>query len=62
MTNQKHLKGRVRERMAKTGERYAAARANVVAGRPAATSQTNPPPTHQPGIHPQTAAKRIVAS
>ena len=30
MTNQKHLKSRVRERMAKTGERYAAARSAVV--------------------------------
>jgi Domain of unknown function (DUF4287) len=31
MTESKHLKRRVRERMAKTGERYTAARANVVA-------------------------------
>lgn len=61
MTNQKHLKGRVRERMAKTGERYAAARANVVAGRPASTTETNPEPSHLPGIHPETAAMRIVA-
>jgi hypothetical protein len=31
MTEQKHLKRRVRERMTKTGERYAAARAHVIA-------------------------------
>ncbi|HET9456271.1 MAG TPA: DUF4872 domain-containing protein [Candidatus Limnocylindrales bacterium] len=61
MTNQKHLKGRVRERMAKTGERYAAARANVVAGRQASTSGPSAAPSHLPGIHPETAAMRIVA-
>ncbi len=30
MTTQKHLKRRIRERMSQTGERYAAARRNVV--------------------------------
>ena len=33
MTSQKSLKRRVRERMSKTGERYAAARGQVVAKR-----------------------------
>ncbi len=33
MTDHKHLKARVRARMAKTGERYAAARANIVGDR-----------------------------
>ena len=32
MTNQKHLKSRVRARMARTGESYASARAHVVEG------------------------------
>ena len=36
MTESKHLKRRVRERMAKTGERYTAARAHVVAKAPQA--------------------------
>jgi len=34
MTQQKDLKRRIRERMAKTGESYTAARANVLAERP----------------------------
>jgi hypothetical protein len=57
MTSQKHLKTRVRSRMARTGESYAAARAHVVdagAGH-AATS----PPTY--GIHAETAAIRTLA-
>ena len=41
MTESKHLKRRVRERMAKTGERYAAARAQVVAK--AAPPEPEPP-------------------
>ena len=61
MTNQKHLKSRVRERMAKTGERYAAARANVLASRPAATTGPSSASSHLPGIHPETAAMRVVA-
>ena len=48
MTESKHLKRRVRERMAKTGERYAAARAQVVAkaappeGAPDAQPESRP--------------------
>ena len=40
MTESKHLKRRVRDRMAKTGERYAAARAHVVAAPPPAPPAT----------------------
>ncbi len=38
MTDRKHLKSRVRARMARTGERYAAARAHVVAAAPTPTA------------------------
>jgi hypothetical protein len=38
MTDRKHLKSRVRARMARTGERYAAARAHVVAATAATAS------------------------
>jgi hypothetical protein len=45
MTEQKHLKHRVRERMAKTGERYASARAHVIAkAEPAAAPEPTPAP------------------
>jgi hypothetical protein len=47
MTEQKHLKHRVRERMAKTGERYASARAHVTAkAEPAAAPPPVPPAEH----------------
>ena len=66
MTNQKHLKSRVRERMAKTGERYAAARANVVAsGDPAGDATAAAAagtPHHLPGIHAETTAIRVLAA
>ena len=55
MTSQKHLKARIRERMAHTGERYATARRHVV-------GDESPPPrvehgyTLRGGLHPDTAA------
>jgi hypothetical protein len=54
MTDQKHLKARIRARMAKTGERYAAARRHVVGdpGRPG----TDQGWTLRGGLHPDTAA------
>jgi hypothetical protein len=54
MTEQKHLKARIRARMARTGERYAAARRQVVgdAGRPA----TDHGWALRGGLHPDTAA------
>jgi hypothetical protein len=53
MTEQKHLKARIRARMAKTGERYAAARRHVVgdAGGPAIDHGW----TLRGGVHPDTA-------
>lgn len=42
MTDRKHLKARVRERMAHTGERYAAARAHVVRGAAPGDETTGP--------------------
>src|SRR5687768_12682878 len=65
MTTQKHLKARVRSRMTRTGESYAAARAHVVAG---GTTHDAPGETtvrgirHFPGIHPETTALRILAT
>lgn len=58
MTDRKHLKSRVRARMERTGERYAAARAHVVA----ATSPTIPPDPSltQPGNNPGATAFRIL--
>jgi hypothetical protein len=55
MTRQKHLKERVRARMSKTGESYAAARRRVVAARPEAASTAG---TYvlRGGTHPETAA------
>jgi hypothetical protein len=54
MTEQKHLKARIRARMARTGERYAAARRHVVgdAERPGSDSGW----TLRGGLHPDTAA------
>ena len=52
MTESKHLKRRVRERMAKTGERYTAARAHVVAKaappEPAPPAERDVPPAASP--------------
>jgi hypothetical protein len=66
MTRQKHLKSRVRARMAKTGERYAAARSNVISAGGSAVSpgKSTPPDASSErglgpaGIHPETAALR----
>ena len=53
MTESKHLKRRVRERMAKTGERYTAARAHVVAKaappEPAPPAERDVQPAASPG-------------
>ena len=70
MTTQKHLKARVRARMEKTGERYAAARAHVVGTRHVSAERAAGPATpvtvngirHFPGSHPETTALRIVAT
>ena len=55
MTESKHLKARIRERMARTGERYMTARRHVVGARAAA-----PLDDHgwrlRGGLHPDTAA------
>lgn len=56
MTQQKHLKQLVRARMAKTGERYAAARRQII-GQPDATS---PASFHYPGNIPATTALRTL--
>lgn len=55
MTRQKHLKALVRERMQKTGERYAAARRHVIGGQAPA-----PAPPHLPGNIPLAAALRVL--
>lgn len=59
MTANAHLKERVRARMAKTGERYAAARRQVV--RQVDHPQTTlPPQPHRPGSIPATTALAIL--
>jgi hypothetical protein len=58
MTRQKHLKRRVRERMAKTGERYATARRQVI--RQAPRPPSNRTFLHFPGNTPGSAALRIL--
>lgn len=67
MTSSKHLKARVRARMLKTGERYAAARRQVLAGSTAGTEVGSaaalPRPTayrHLPGNVPAATALRIL--
>jgi len=57
MTRQKHLKQLVRDRMKKTGERYAAARRHVVGSQ--ATS-THPDSPHLPGSISLPAALRVL--
>ena len=56
MTARKHLKARVRERMARTGERYAAARAHVIPSAPVDLAATRP---HR-GINPAASALRVI--
>ena len=69
MTTHKHLKARVRSRMTRTGESYAAARANVVAAgadspadHPAVDHPTVNGIRHFAGLHPETSALRILAT
>jgi hypothetical protein len=57
MTESKHLKRRVRERMAKTGERYAAARAHVTAKR-----EPDPPAAPEPVAGPGPSAEAVVGA
>ncbi len=54
MTRQAHLKRRIRERMSKTGERYTTARRYVLHRD---TRDGDPSPA---GLHPETAALRVV--
>lgn len=63
MTRQVHLKERIRARMRKTGERYAAARRHVLAqrGDPPANPTANPfTRAHLPGNVPATTALRVL--
>ena len=63
MTKQKHLKQRIRDRMAQTGERYTTARRHIVGSSAVSASDTAPPAPgqlHFPGIHPETTALRIL--
>lgn len=59
MTTQKHLKQLVRARMEKTGERYAAARRQVLAHQPAAPARSAAT-AHLPGSITATTALRIL--
>ncbi|MFO7167132.1 MAG: DUF4872 domain-containing protein [Chloroflexota bacterium] len=59
MTTHKHLKQRIRARMAKTGERYAAARRHVI--RTLALPQSDPAAhSHLPGNVPATTGLRVL--
>jgi len=60
MTDRKHLKTRVRSRMSQTGERYATARAHVVAD--AAPAPVAPPGPDPIGTDAGTSALRILAA
>ena len=63
MTKQKHLKRRIRARMAQTGERYTTARRHIVGSSAVSGSDAAPPAPgqlHFPGIHPETTALRIL--
>lgn len=70
MTAHKHLKQLVRARMAKTGERYAAARRMILAGgngngqlpRDGSTDAASPAQWHFAGVVPATAALRVLVS
>jgi hypothetical protein len=54
MTSEKHLKARIRARMAKTGERYATARRHVVGAGPAPTRE-DAGYALRGGVHPESA-------
>lgn len=60
MTAKKHLKQLVRERMRKTGERYAAARLHVIKAAPAPAVKDPRLACHRPGSIPATTALRIL--
>lgn len=61
MTDRKHLKTRVRARMARTGERYAAARTHVVAAGQADPAETAPDGIlHLAGADAETTGLRIL--
>ncbi len=63
MTNQKHLKQRIRARMAKTGERYASARRQILAQSGTASSETTNDPKphwHLPGNIPAVTTLRAL--
>ena len=59
MTRQKHLKQLVRERMARTGERYAAARRHVIGALPQ-PAPARGPESHLAGSVPATTALRTL--
>lgn len=56
MTSQRHLKARIRERMARTGERYSAARRHVVGAPEPAKAPRHHGYALRGGAHPDTAA------
>lgn len=58
MTSHKHLKQLVRARMSRTGERYAAARRQILAQ--AELTRTGPASAHLPGNVPATTALRVL--
>jgi Domain of unknown function (DUF4872)/Butirosin biosynthesis protein H, N-terminal len=62
MTNQKHLKARVRARMARTGESYASARAHVLGGSAGAAAVQPRTAEARSGVHAETAAIRSLAA
>jgi Domain of unknown function (DUF4287) len=62
MTESKHLKRRVRERMTKTGERYAAARAQVVAKAGPADREPEPEPPADRDAPPATSPDAVLAA
>src|SRR5262245_12719477 len=63
MTAHKHLKQLIRARMETTGERYAAARRQVLRQAPASPPGTDPAvPGHFPGTIPATTALRVIVT
>ena len=55
MTSEKHLKARIRARMAKTGERYATARRHVVGATDPTSAATDRGYLLRGGVHPESA-------
>lgn len=60
MTRQRSFKRRVRDRMAKTGERYTAARRQLLGASAAHPTNGDDAPLHLPGIDPETTALRVL--